>query len=140
MSIISAPKQCPQGVCGWAKEVDYQRVFFLSFNSHFSNTKPSRRINPTPVSAERPLSKPKMCFTSTPVGQSQAFLFQSGTSSETLETPPEMHLISIPGNLQEEREMLKKERYIMTFGVENSGGRDPQWIRNRGKHCNIILK
>uniref|UniRef100_A0A8C4UPT1 Codanin-1 C-terminal domain-containing protein n=1 Tax=Falco tinnunculus TaxID=100819 RepID=A0A8C4UPT1_FALTI len=31
--------------------------------------KPSRRINPTPVSAERPLSKPKMCFTSTPVSQ-----------------------------------------------------------------------
>ncbi|KAG7237992.1 hypothetical protein INR49_031346 [Caranx melampygus] len=29
-------------------------------------SKPSRRINPTPVSAERPHSKPKTCFTSTP--------------------------------------------------------------------------
>ncbi|XP_066481683.1 codanin-1 isoform X2 [Tiliqua scincoides] len=76
-----------------------------------NKTKPSRRINPTPVSAERPLSKPKMCFTSTPVGQSQAFLF--GTSFEALEASSEaqeMHPISIPGNLQEEREMLKKER------------------------------
>uniref|UniRef100_A0A668AKA7 Codanin 1 n=1 Tax=Myripristis murdjan TaxID=586833 RepID=A0A668AKA7_9TELE len=31
-----------------------------------ATAKPSRRINPTPVSAERPHSKPKTCFTSTP--------------------------------------------------------------------------
>uniref|UniRef100_Q8IWY9-1 Isoform 1 of Codanin-1 n=1 Tax=Homo sapiens TaxID=9606 RepID=Q8IWY9-1 len=30
-------------------------------------TKPSRRINPTPVSEERSLSKPKTCFTSPPI-------------------------------------------------------------------------
>uniref|UniRef100_A0A3B3VAB0 Codanin 1 n=1 Tax=Poecilia latipinna TaxID=48699 RepID=A0A3B3VAB0_9TELE len=30
-------------------------------------SKPSRRINPTPVSADRPHSKPKTCFTSTPL-------------------------------------------------------------------------
>ncbi|KAJ6634079.1 hypothetical protein lerEdw1_014156 [Lerista edwardsae] len=96
-----------------------------NFDSHFSKTKPSRRINPTPVSAERPLSKPKMCFTSTPVGQSQAFLFQSGTSSEALETPLEMHLISIPGNLQEEREMLKKERSRMLNHTPSPSGSSP---------------
>uniref|UniRef100_A0A8C3TWN5 Codanin-1 C-terminal domain-containing protein n=1 Tax=Catharus ustulatus TaxID=91951 RepID=A0A8C3TWN5_CATUS len=61
--------------------------------------KPSRRINPTPVSAERPLSKPKTCFTSTPVSRAPAARWSAGTS------------------LQEEREMLKKERYSLSRGV-----------------------
>ncbi|KAJ7344788.1 hypothetical protein JRQ81_000738 [Phrynocephalus forsythii] len=75
-----------------------------------NKTKPSRRINPTPVSTERTLSKPKMCFTSTPVGKSQALCFQSGTSPEGLDSSQEVNLISFPGSLQEERAMLKKER------------------------------
>uniref|UniRef100_A0A670I0A6 Codanin-1 C-terminal domain-containing protein n=1 Tax=Podarcis muralis TaxID=64176 RepID=A0A670I0A6_PODMU len=73
-------------------------------------SKPSRRINPTPVSAERTFSKPKMCFTSTPVGQSQTFQSQSGTSPEALVISQEVTLSSSSGSLQEEREMLKKER------------------------------
>lgn len=48
-----------------------------------------------------------MCFTSTPVGNSQV---QSGASSENLTDSQEMNLTSITGSLQEEREMLKKER------------------------------
>ncbi|XP_074853179.1 codanin-1 [Carettochelys insculpta] len=76
-----------------------------------NKSKPSRRINPTPVSAERPLSKPKMCFTSTPVSQSPGALFPSGTNLETFAAIQEGNITSITGSsLQEEREMLKKER------------------------------
>ncbi|XP_074091300.1 codanin-1 isoform X3 [Macrotis lagotis] len=58
--------------------------------------KPSRRINPTRVSAERPLSKPKTCFTSPPLGR--------GRPAASLEPAPGR------GSLQEEREMLRQER------------------------------
>uniref|UniRef100_A0A4W6BUF9 Codanin 1 n=1 Tax=Lates calcarifer TaxID=8187 RepID=A0A4W6BUF9_LATCA len=54
-------------------------------------SKPSRRINPTPVSAERPHSKPKTCFTSTPFRK--------------LSSPPSGGEV-----LQEERELLKREK------------------------------
>ncbi|KFQ46259.1 Codanin-1, partial [Nestor notabilis] len=81
-----------------------------------NKSKPSRRINPTPVSAERPLSKPKMCFTSTPVSQSPAARFSSGTSLEAFTAVQEGNLTSMISNsLQEEREMLKKERYRMSL-------------------------
>ncbi|NXD07818.1 CDAN1 protein, partial [Nothocercus nigrocapillus] len=77
-----------------------------------NKSKPSRRINPTPVSAERPLSKPKMCFTSTPVSQAPATRFPSGTSLEAFTAIQEGNVASVVGSsLQEEREMLKKERY-----------------------------
>ncbi|NXD79460.1 CDAN1 protein, partial [Halcyon senegalensis] len=77
-----------------------------------NKSKPSRRINPTPVSAERPLSKPKMCFTSTPVSHSPAARFSSGSSLEAFTTVQEGNLMPVISNsLQEEREMLKKERY-----------------------------
>ncbi|XP_038596822.1 codanin-1 [Tachyglossus aculeatus] len=68
-------------------------------------TKPSRRINPTRVSVERPLSKPKTCFTSPPISQSPRL------------TPPTPDPRAwgpgfSPGcsSLEEEREMLRKER------------------------------
>ncbi|NWR29209.1 CDAN1 protein, partial [Tachuris rubrigastra] len=81
-----------------------------------NKSKPSRRINPTPVSAERPLSKPKMCFTSTPVSQSPAARLSSGSSLEAFTTVQEGNLTSVISNsLQEEREMLKKERYRISF-------------------------
>ncbi|NXI65319.1 CDAN1 protein, partial [Anseranas semipalmata] len=81
-----------------------------------NKSKPSRRINPTPVSAERPLSKPKMCFTSTPVSQSPAARFSSGSSLEAFSTVQEGNLTSvISSSLQEEREMLKKERYRISL-------------------------
>ncbi|NXF07262.1 CDAN1 protein, partial [Smithornis capensis] len=81
-----------------------------------NRSKPSRRINPTPVSAERPLSKPKMCFTSTPVSQSPAARLSSGSSLEAFTTVQEGNLTSVISNsLQEEREMLKKERYRISF-------------------------
>ncbi|NXE95120.1 CDAN1 protein, partial [Menura novaehollandiae] len=81
-----------------------------------NKSKPSRRINPTPVSAERPLSKPKMCFTSTPVSQSPAARLPAGSSLEAFTAVHEGNLTSVISNsLQEEREMLKKERYRMSF-------------------------
>ncbi|NXM65320.1 CDAN1 protein, partial [Serilophus lunatus] len=81
-----------------------------------NRSKPSRRINPTPVSAERPLSKPKTCFTSTPVSQSPAARLSSGSSLEAFTTVQEGNLTSVISNsLQEEREMLKKERYRISF-------------------------
>ncbi|XP_026526834.1 codanin-1 [Notechis scutatus] len=79
----------------------------MSVTGKINKTTPSRRINPTPVSTERTLSKPKICFTSTPVGNSQ---IQSGASSENVTDSLEKNLTSITGSLQEEREMLKKER------------------------------
>ncbi|NXS98271.1 CDAN1 protein, partial [Jacana jacana] len=81
-----------------------------------NKSKPSRRINPTPVSAERPLSKPKMCFTSTPVSQPPAVRFSSGSSLEAFTAVQEGNLTSVISNsLQEEREMLKKERYRISL-------------------------
>ncbi|NXC29326.1 CDAN1 protein, partial [Campylorhamphus procurvoides] len=81
-----------------------------------NKSKPSRRINPTPVSAERPLSKPKTCFTSTPVSQSPAARLSSGSNLEAFTTVREGNLTSVISNsLQEEREMLKKERYRISF-------------------------
>uniref|UniRef100_A0A8C8B4M1 Codanin-1 C-terminal domain-containing protein n=1 Tax=Otus sunia TaxID=257818 RepID=A0A8C8B4M1_9STRI len=85
--------------------------------------KPSRRINPTPVSAERPLSKPKMCFTSTPVSQSPAARFSSGTSLEAFTAVQEGNLTSVISNsLQEEREMLKKERCKLLHQASSPAG------------------
>ncbi|XP_039769780.1 codanin-1 [Ornithorhynchus anatinus] len=68
-------------------------------------TKPSRRINPTRVSVERPLSKPKTCFTSPPIGRSP------GPQPPARNTDAWGTGFS-PGcsSLQEEREMLRKER------------------------------
>ncbi|XP_064148170.1 codanin-1 isoform X5 [Loxodonta africana] len=68
-------------------------------------TKPSRRINPTPVSEERSLSKPKTCFTSPPINcvpSSQPSALN--TSLWGLGLAPGCR------SLQEEREMLRKER------------------------------
>ncbi|XP_025917401.1 codanin-1 isoform X3 [Apteryx rowi] len=88
-----------------------------------NKSKPSRRINPTPVSAERPLSKPKMCFTSTPVSQSPAARFPSGTSLEAFTAIQEGNLTSVVGsNLQEEREMLKKERCKLLHQASSPAG------------------
>uniref|UniRef100_A0A6Q2YTS5 Codanin-1 C-terminal domain-containing protein n=1 Tax=Esox lucius TaxID=8010 RepID=A0A6Q2YTS5_ESOLU len=71
--------------------------------SPLQQAKPSRRINPTPVSAERPHSGPKTCFTSTP--------FSSKPSSP----PPvpealtqNLNVGSPPPSLQEERELYKR--------------------------------
>ncbi|NXM86301.1 CDAN1 protein, partial [Oenanthe oenanthe] len=81
-----------------------------------NRSKPSRRINPTPVSAERPLSKPKTCFTSTPVSRSPAAHWSAGSSPEAFTAVQEGNLSSgISNSLQEEREMLKKERYRISF-------------------------
>ncbi|KAJ7403184.1 codanin 1 [Pitangus sulphuratus] len=88
-----------------------------------NKSKPSRRINPTPVSAERPLSKPKTCFTSTPVSQSPAARLSSGTSLEAFTTVQEGNLTSaISNSLQEEREMLKKERCKLLHQASSPAG------------------
>ncbi|XP_035183984.1 codanin-1 [Oxyura jamaicensis] len=88
-----------------------------------NKSKPSRRINPTPVSVERPLSKPKTCFTSTPVSQSPASRFSSGSSLEAFSTVQEGNLTSvISSSLQEEREMLKKERCKLLHQASSPAG------------------
>ncbi|XP_063187617.1 codanin-1 isoform X2 [Chroicocephalus ridibundus] len=88
-----------------------------------NKSKPSRRINPTPVSAERPLSKPKMCFTSTPVSQPPAARFSSGSSLEAFTAVQEGNLTSVISNsLQEEREMLKKERCKLLHQASSPAG------------------
>ncbi|XP_056250211.1 codanin-1 [Seriola aureovittata] len=66
-------------------------------------SKPSRRINPTPVSAERPHSKPKTCFTSTP--------FRKPSSPPSgVEVLQGSMTVGSPLSLQEERELLKREK------------------------------
>lgn len=75
----------------------------------FRASGPSRRINPTPVSAEWPHSKPKTCFTSTPLSKPS--------------TPPSVEPLegSVMGNsllsLHEERELLKKEKYALVLYI-----------------------
>uniref|UniRef100_A0A8C8B7Y8 Codanin-1 C-terminal domain-containing protein n=1 Tax=Otus sunia TaxID=257818 RepID=A0A8C8B7Y8_9STRI len=99
--------------------------------SGWTKSKPSRRINPTPVSAERPLSKPKMCFTSTPVSQSPAARFSSGTSLEAFTAVQEGNLTSVISNsLQEEREMLKKERYSLRISLDPGTPTKPSYTRS----------
>ncbi|XP_029973279.1 codanin-1 [Salarias fasciatus] len=71
--------------------------------SSFSTSKPSRRINPTPVSTERLHSKPKSCFTSTPLSK----ISSSPSGDESLEKA--VTLVS-PLSLQQERELLKQEK------------------------------
>lgn len=71
-----------------------------------SRTKPSRRINPTPVSEERSLSKPKTCFTSPPIN-----CVPSSQPSVLDSSPWGQGLTAGCRSLQEEREMLRKERY-----------------------------
>ncbi|XP_054469557.1 codanin-1 [Anoplopoma fimbria] len=66
-------------------------------------SKPSRRINPTPVSAERPHSKPKICFTSTPFSE-------ASSPSLVVETLEGSITVGSPPSLQEERELLKREK------------------------------
>ncbi|KFW63746.1 Codanin-1, partial [Pygoscelis adeliae] len=101
-------------------------------SSWTNKSKPSRRINPTPVSAERPLSKPKMCFTSTPVSQCPAARFSSGSSLEAFATVQEGNLTSVISNsLQEEREMLKKERYRIS--LDPGTPTKPSYTRNPTK-------
>ncbi|XP_014805861.1 PREDICTED: codanin-1 isoform X2 [Calidris pugnax] len=88
-----------------------------------NKSKPSRRINPTPVSAERPLSKPKMCFTSTPVSQPPAARISCGSSPEAFTAVQEGNLTSVISNsLQEEREMLKKERCKLLHQASSPAG------------------
>ncbi|XP_069392478.1 codanin-1 [Paralichthys olivaceus] len=66
-------------------------------------SKPSRRINPTPVSAERPHSKPKTCFTSTPFRK-------PATPPPGIEALQGLMTVGSPLSLQEERELLKREK------------------------------
>ncbi|XP_013871971.1 codanin-1, partial [Austrofundulus limnaeus] len=66
-------------------------------------SKPSRRINPTPVSADRPHSKPKTCFTSTPFHKAPG----PPSGPETLDG---LMTAGSPVSLKEERELLKREK------------------------------
>uniref|UniRef100_A0A665VAA8 Codanin 1 n=1 Tax=Echeneis naucrates TaxID=173247 RepID=A0A665VAA8_ECHNA len=72
-----------------------------------SASKPSRRINPTPVSAERPHSKPKTCFTSTP--------FTKPSSSPSAVEVPQGSITVSPLSLQEERELKKDDAIILVY-------------------------
>ncbi|XP_014050869.2 codanin-1 [Salmo salar] len=75
------------------------------------HTKPSRRINPTPVSAERPHSRPKTCFTSTPFStrpSSPPPVPEAVTGAIEGGITGALNVGSPPLSLQEERELLKR--------------------------------
>uniref|UniRef100_A0A3Q2Y327 Codanin 1 n=1 Tax=Hippocampus comes TaxID=109280 RepID=A0A3Q2Y327_HIPCM len=67
-----------------------------------TGNKPSRRINPTPVSTDRSHSKPKMCFTSTPFTQAPS------PPPLVLERPDTRVTAVSPHSLMEERELCKR--------------------------------
>ncbi|KAL0969752.1 hypothetical protein UPYG_G00231810 [Umbra pygmaea] len=76
-------------------------------------TKPSRRINPTPVSAERPHSRLKTCFTSTPFGNSASsspLVLDEVTGALGVGTSTPLNMASTSLGLQEERELLRREK------------------------------
>nr|XP_015825151.2 codanin-1 [Nothobranchius furzeri] len=68
-----------------------------------ATSKPSRRINPTPVSGDRPHSKPKTCFTSTPFQKASSPLLETEASDGLMTAGSSMRL-------KEERELLKREK------------------------------
>ncbi|XP_077588033.1 codanin-1 isoform X1 [Stigmatopora nigra] len=68
--------------------------------------KPSRRINPTPVSAQRLQSKPKTCFTSTPFCKTPS----PGVPAMGPEKADGWVNAVSPHSLMEERELLKREK------------------------------
>ncbi|KAE8587225.1 hypothetical protein XENTR_v10021900 [Xenopus tropicalis] len=74
-----------------------------------SKSKPSRRINPTPINDVHLISKSRVCFTSTPIRQSTINQHQAGmdvfTNVKEGNCSP-----AKGGSLHEEREILKKER------------------------------
>ncbi|KAM4690522.1 codanin-1 [Rhinophrynus dorsalis] len=74
-----------------------------------SKSKPSRRINPTPINDVHSVSKPRICFTSTPISQSNVSRHQTGMEAFT--NVQEANCTPAKGgSLQEEREILRKER------------------------------
>ncbi|XP_053567391.1 codanin-1 [Bombina bombina] len=73
-----------------------------------SKSKPSRRINPTPINDVYD-SKSRMCFTSTPISQTSISRHQTSTDVFTA-VQEENSSPSMGGSLHEEREILKKER------------------------------
>ncbi|XP_061651342.1 codanin-1 isoform X1 [Phyllopteryx taeniolatus] len=73
-----------------------------------AGSKPSRRINPTPVSAERSHSKPKTCFTSTPFAKAPSP--SSPPTGVAVEKPNRSVTAVSPHGLMEERELLKREK------------------------------
>ncbi|XP_032883687.1 codanin-1 [Amblyraja radiata] len=103
-----------------------------------SKTKPSRRINPTPVSTERLQSRPKKCFTSTPLSQPLSSMYSTEATSETFGASSEGFSPTVsPSNLQEEREMLKIERSKL---IQQSPVVDPATpIKGQyGRSCSVI--
>ncbi|XP_075049376.1 codanin-1 [Mixophyes fleayi] len=71
-----------------------------------SKSKPSRRINPTPINDVH--SKTRLCFTSTPISPSKIGLNHTGIDVFT--SVQEGVCTPYTGSLREEREILRKER------------------------------
>ncbi|OCT68578.1 hypothetical protein XELAEV_18039879mg [Xenopus laevis] len=74
-----------------------------------SKSKPSRRINPTPINDVSLMSKSRVCFTSTPIQQSTINRHQAGMDVFTNVKEGNCSPAN-GGSLHEEREILKKER------------------------------
>ncbi|KAG8449462.1 hypothetical protein GDO86_016205 [Hymenochirus boettgeri] len=87
-------------------------------------SKPSRRINPTPVNDTNLISKSRICFTSTPINISSTD--QHNTSMEVFLNVKEGSCTPVNGrSLQEEREILKKERSKLMQQTSSPLGLDP---------------
>uniref|UniRef100_A0A8C5MWA8 Codanin-1 C-terminal domain-containing protein n=1 Tax=Leptobrachium leishanense TaxID=445787 RepID=A0A8C5MWA8_9ANUR len=88
-----------------------------------SKSKPTRRINPTPVNEVQSLSKSRIYFTSTPISESNIRRSQVGT--EVFTSVQEGS--STPGSksLREEREILRLERCKLRQQTPTSVSLDP---------------
>ncbi|XP_075700831.1 codanin-1 isoform X2 [Rhinoderma darwinii] len=71
-----------------------------------TKSKPSRRINPTPINDVH--SKSRLCFTSTPIGPSN--MGHNRTGMDVFTSVQEGVCTPYTGSLREEREILRKER------------------------------
>ncbi|KAM4014587.1 codanin-1 [Anomaloglossus baeobatrachus] len=86
-----------------------------------SKSKPSRRINPTPINDVH--NKSRMCFTSTPIAPSD--MGHSRAGMEVFTSVQEGVCTPYTGSLCEEREILRKERHKLLQQTSTPVSLDP---------------
>ncbi|CAH2328521.1 Hypothetical predicted protein [Pelobates cultripes] len=88
-----------------------------------SKSKPSRRINPTPINEVQSLSKSQICFTSTPISESSVRRHQ--VSTEVFTNVQEGSCTPSSESLREEREILRMERVKLRQHTSSPLALDP---------------
>ncbi|XP_069806167.1 codanin-1 isoform X2 [Dendropsophus ebraccatus] len=110
-----------------------------AFCESASKTKPSRRINPTPINDVH--SKSRLCFTSTPIAASS--MGPSRLGMEVFTSVQEGVCTPYTGSLREEREILRQERSKLLQQTSSPVVLDPitptkQYSRNTSVPADIV--